>query len=184
MRHLFTCSVVSPFVLFAPLMPLMPLMLLMLLMLPGAASAQVYKCADASGTVTYSGTPCITSAKTQQLTKIDTSPSAPPAEAKNWDQENQDFAQRRRERNAKDAATQNRWAPGAAKAAASSQNKQANQGLISACEKNHGVRCSDPNVIAQMKKENTPVTKQEQQWAIGERRARERDEAFNRASGR
>ena len=151
--------------------------------LSGAASAQVYKCTDQSGTVSYTGTPCAKAAISQQLTKIDTQPSSLPAADRDWEKENQEFAQRRQARNANDNAAQNRWNP-AARASASNQASQANQGLVAACEKNHGVHCSNPNVIAQMKRENTPITKAEQQQAIGERRARERDEAFNRAAGR
>ena len=150
--------------------------------LPGAVTAQVYKCTDQNGTVTYTEMPCAKSAKSQQLPKIDTTPANAPEEARDWEKENEEFKQRQQARNAN--GNTGGWNPTAARGGSANQKKQADQRLIAACEANHGVRCSDPNTIAQIKRENTPITKSEQQQAIGQRKARERDEAFDRAARR
>ncbi|GGC63602.1 DUF4124 domain-containing protein [Undibacterium terreum] len=156
-----------------------------LVFLPGLAFAQVYKCTDQSGTVSYSGAPCAKSVKSQQLTKIETpAPSDSPPVERDWEKENQEFKQRQLERNAKESAQRGSWNPAYSRDAMANQKKQSDKNIIAACEANRGVHCSNPNVIARIRSENTPLTKSQQQQAVAERRARERDEAFNRAAAR
>jgi hypothetical protein len=161
------------------------LLIATLFLLSGVASAQVYKCTDQSGTVSYTGSPCAGSLKSQQLTKIDTSPRSPPEGGRDWDKENQEFKQRQQARDAKDDAERHSRAMSAMAAATSNQRRiPGDQSLIAACEANHGVRCSDPYMVDKLRKENTPITRSEQQQAIGQRKARERDEDFDRAARR
>jgi hypothetical protein len=156
-----------------PIHLLLPVSLFSLLTLSSTVLAQVYKCTDAGGTVSYSESPCAKSAKSQQLNQIEAVSTAPPSATRNWRQENEDFRQRQQARDDQDNADRANWRARNAANQAQTQKKQNDQRLIANCEANHGARCSDPGTVNQMRRENTPITKAEQQRAIAERKARE-----------
>jgi len=145
------------------------------------AYAQVYKCTAQNGKISFSGTPCATANQTEQMVNLKIKPSSMPAPETDWAKENEAFKQRQRDRDMASYSAQNRQnvpAPGAGK------NTAATKQMIANCEANHGIDCSKPNVVTQLQRENTPITQQEQQQAIAERRAMQEQAAAYRDANR
>ena len=146
------------------------------------AYGQVYKCTNADGKLSYTSEPCAKTEKSQRMTIKEAPPSTPDQPvARDWQKENEEFKARQKERDAKDNAEQAAWRAASRNSANASNS---NKSIIAACEANHGINCSSPRVIEQIKRENTPLTREEQQRAVAERRRREQDEAFERAARR
>ncbi|MFZ6862786.1 DUF4124 domain-containing protein [Undibacterium sp. Ji67W] len=149
------------------------------LLLANCAYSQVYKCSAPNGKISFSGTPCSAANQTEQKLNLNVKPSYDVPATKDWEKENEAFRQRQLDREKQNIQASNRG-----NLPASSGSQIEVKQLIANCEANHGVACSKPNVIAQMQRDNTPMTAQEQQHVVGQRRAREREEEFNRAARR
>jgi hypothetical protein len=157
--------------------PVFTLLALSVTMLP--AFAQVYKCTDANGKIAYTSLPCGKTEKSQEIVVNNIPVTTSQQSERDWAKENQDFKQRQQDRDNKSHTTQPAW-----NANRSTSSGAGDQSLIAACEANHGIHCSSKATLDQIRRENTPITKSEQQAAIRERQEREREEAFNRAAGR
>ncbi|MFZ6686390.1 DUF4124 domain-containing protein [Undibacterium sp. SXout11W] len=155
------------------------LLILSTLLLANCAYSQVYKCSSPNGKISFSDTPCSVANQTEKKLSLNVKPSSDVPAPKDWEKENDAFKLRQLDRE-----RQNIQASGKGNLPASTGPQNAIKQLIANCEANHGIGCSKPNVVAQMQRDNTPMTAQEQQRVVGQRRAREREEEFNRAARR
>ncbi len=136
-----------------------------------AHAAEVFKCV-VNGKTTYQATPCTSGGKTLQINAGISSESSAEAHRRALNEKKivQDLEN-------------SKHAPAPTTQASSERSredpdklrKQQEKKLIADCEANHGVHCRDPKVIEENKILDTPITPQEQQRAIAERRARKND---------
>ncbi|TCV86362.1 DUF4124 domain-containing protein [Sulfurirhabdus autotrophica] len=134
-------------------------------------AAEVFKCV-VNGKTTYQATPCTSGGKTLQINAGISSESSAEAHRRVLNEKKvvQDLERRRDSQAPSTQASSN-----SSHEDADQFRKQQEKKLIADCEANHGVRCRDPKVIEENKILDTPITPQEQQKAIAERRARKND---------
>jgi hypothetical protein len=158
-----------------------PILFGYMLLFSGVALGQVYKCTDKNGKTSYSDLPCANLERTKQrAVRVEVAPSPDGSSAKEV-LERKSEVRRQRQLAGQPKEETERNNRNSANLRGNGSSVQPDQKLIADCEANRGARCSDPNVMAQNRMNNTPITDRERQQAVGERRARERNEALERA---
>ncbi|MFZ6847484.1 DUF4124 domain-containing protein [Undibacterium sp. RuRC25W] len=145
------------------------------------SQSQVYKCTTQNGKISFSDVPCAFAGQKEQTLQLKIKPTLSIAEPKDWAKENEAFKQRQREREQTAQLQLNRQT---SSSASNTKNPAYTKQLIANCEANHGMDCSNPNSVAQLQRQNIPLTTQELQQAIGERRAMQREAEEYRFSNR
>lgn len=167
------------------------------------ATAQVYRCLDASGKKVFSQIPCAaqgggseklimlapaapTAAPTAAIAPAGGMPvTGKPGAPKDWAAEN--AAANARAAAAEASAGRSRQATPPAlggQRKSTSPSQASDQQIIASCEANRGARCSSTGEIAQRRMEQRELTaseRQQQQSAVAARRQREQEEAFYRS---
>jgi hypothetical protein len=136
--------------------------------LPGLALAQVNKCVDAAGSVTYLASPCPEKSKSNAVKLSDTK----------FGVDSQLEAKKLRDQQqAKESLNRPRNAPSASEYRAPFNQGQplgkSDQHYIDQCKAQRGTRCDQPWAIANQRQLDTPITEKDRHSAINERRFRE-----------
>jgi hypothetical protein len=137
--------------------------------LPGLTSAQVNKCVDAAGNVTYLASPCPEKSKAN-VVKLNDTKLGPDSQI--------EAKKLRDQRQAIEDLNKPRTAPSASdyRSAAFNQGQppgKSDQHYIDQCKAQRGTRCDQPSSIANQRQLDTPITHKDRQIALNERRFRE-----------
>lgn len=137
--------------------------------------AQVHKCIGPTGITSYSDIPCTAAGAEEQILTLKIPPASishttgekVPA-SENWKAQEEAFQTRWKERVAEN--TQGSKAGG--------RQRKSDKQISAECEANRGTKCDASYTIDNMREDQTPLTKEEQQAVINSRRNQGRGSRF------